>query len=1138
MNRWTLSARIVLFVLLLTGILSVLPRSAAADPEPPPPALGTPGPPWVVRAYYTDRDMVARLAQRVEPWEVNGEAGYVVVEVDEATYTWIESLGFRVELDEKLTGQLHRPLEPLDNQISGIVGYPCYRTVEETFNAAALLATDYRDLAEWTDVGDSWEKVTSGGAPGYDMWVLRLTNEKIPGPKPKLFVMSAVHAREYTTAELATRFAEYLLSNYDVDPDLTWLLDYHEIHVMLQANPDGRKHAESGLSWRKNTNENYCSPTSTRRGADLNRNFSFKWGCCGGSSNDPCYDTYRGAAASSEPEVQAIQAYVRSQFPDQRAADLSAAAPLTTTGVFLDLHSYSELVLWPWGFTYGTSPNHVAMQTLGRKFTYFNGYTAKSSSGLYITDGTTTDFAYGELGLAAYTFELGTTFFQDCGTFEDTIVPDNLPALVYAAKVARTPYLTPSGPDALNAGVSKAVVIAGETITLSASVDDTRYNNRNGTELTQNVAGAAFYVDEPPWSTDAVAHAMAAADGAFDEKSEDVVAVVDTAGTAPGRHFVFVQGEDAEGNLGVVGAAFLYVVDPEVSPVIKGYVRDLLNVPLEATISTGSIEVQTDPTSGYYETWVLSDTLTLVADADGYASAEATLTVQNGETLYHTFYLTPSCTILLDNVENGNQDWTAEDSWAITSESYHSIVHSWTDSPGANYSNGMDSSLISPAWDLSGYENVVLSFWHKYDLEGGYDYGYVEYSTDGGNSWAAAENYTGKQSAWGRETLSLPALDRQSQVRIRFRLDSDSSLTADGWYVDDVELIGSSSVCVSPMAPRTDFSFAKPVAQGDVVAFTNNSFGSIPLTHLWDFGDGVTSTAEHPTHTYALPGDYTIYLTVTNAYGTDVRSSELQVRRTLTWEGSVDGDWHRAENWDGGAVPTAADKVVVPAAPAGGRWPTVTAAATCYDLVVQAAAQMTLTDGIALTVAGSVDNAGRLHQHRQVAPGAGPVAFFAIPGTTGADRYAGVAISPSASMGEVAVTVRGNESCGMDGTLPETVSRCFLISPEISQTAVITFYYTSAEANGNVAPQVYHHEGGDRWSLVPTLPVSQTTGAIRFVAATVSDYSHFALADGPGEPLALHIYAASSAGGWPFGLVFLAGVAAVLASAAAQRRRR
>ena len=64
--------------------------------------------------------------------------------------------------------------------------------------------------------------------PGYDLQVLRLTNSATPGPKPKLFVHGAIHAREYTTAELVTRFGEELVAGYGIDPDATWLLDHHD----------------------------------------------------------------------------------------------------------------------------------------------------------------------------------------------------------------------------------------------------------------------------------------------------------------------------------------------------------------------------------------------------------------------------------------------------------------------------------------------------------------------------------------------------------------------------------------------------------------------------------------------------------------------------------------------------------------------------------------------------------------------------------------------------------------------------------------------------------------------------------------------------------------------------------------------
>lgn len=525
----------------------------------------------VARIYYIDRTELAHLAGRLDIWEVHSEQGYVIAALSVDEWQRLTAQGYRVQLEAEKTVELYRPRVKSPGQITGIPGYSCYRTVEETYTAAQDLVTQHPDLAQWIDIGDSWQKAR--GLGGYDLMVLRLTNQTSPAPKAKLFVMSSVHAREYAPAELNTRFAEYLIGHYGVDADVTWLLDYTEIHLLLQANPDGRKFAETGLWWRKNTNQNYCGAASTNRGADLNRNWPFKWNYCPAaddcSSGYPCDATYRGPSAASEPETQSTAAYVRSVFPDQRPADdLTTPVPVTATGLFMDLHSYSELVMWPWGFTYNLSPNAAALQTLGRKFAYFNSYTPQQAVGLYPTDGTTDDMAYGELGVAGYTFEVGTSFFQACTTFENTILPNNLPALLYAAKAARRPYQTPAGPEVIGVTVTPtatgSTVVTGSTVlmvTLTATATDLRYNNSNGAEPTQSIAAARYTIDAPSWVSGTVLHPMAAADGTLNLPSEAVTAVVNTAGLSVGRHTLFVEAQDANGNWGVPTAIYLEVVD-------------------------------------------------------------------------------------------------------------------------------------------------------------------------------------------------------------------------------------------------------------------------------------------------------------------------------------------------------------------------------------------------------------------------------------------------------------------------------------------------------------------------------------------------------------------------------------------------
>ncbi|PAU59115.1 M14 family zinc carboxypeptidase [Pseudomonas indica] len=508
--------------------------------------------------------------------ESHYEDGYLVMQLEPEEMKKLEVFGFTFSPATEFMQKRNEVLDQLQQRaqlaaagdatiaakpgITGIPGYSCYETVEETFAAAEAMAAEHPDLAEWIDVGDSWEK--SQGLGGYDIKVLKLTNKATGGDKPKLFANSAIHAREYTTAPLNLAFARWLIDGYGKNADATWILDHHEVHLMLHTNPDGRKKAESGLSWRKNTNQNYCGATSNTRGADLNRNFTFGWNSTNGegSSGDECNLTYRGPSAGSEPEIQAIENYVRSIWPDRRGPNRGDAAPADTSGIHLDIHSYSRLVLWPWGDTTEPAPNATALQTLGRKFAFFNGYSPEQSVGLYPTDGTSDGVSYGELGVAAYTFELGTQFFQSCSTYEKTIKPDNLPALIYAAKVVRTPYLTPAGPDVTTVAVSaEGPVAAGETVTLTAQVTDSRFNNSNGTEPTQNIAAAEYYIDKAPWEDGAMPVAMAAQDGSFDAKTETVDASIDTTGMTEGKHLVYVRSRDADGNWGAVSAVFLEV---------------------------------------------------------------------------------------------------------------------------------------------------------------------------------------------------------------------------------------------------------------------------------------------------------------------------------------------------------------------------------------------------------------------------------------------------------------------------------------------------------------------------------------------------------------------------------------------------
>jgi hypothetical protein len=468
------------------------------------------------RVYFEDKKMAIDQLQQfeAEAYEVSWEGQYHVMKLTPEDVDVLESRSCAVEPYFDYDPHHNRVAESVRARYETIPGYPSYKIVESTYAIAESLVTAYPKLATFVDGGDSWEKTQGSG--GYDLMVLVLTNSDFPGPKPKCFIGGSIHAREYTTSELDLRFVLYLIENYGKDADVTWMLNYHEFHAMFYINPDGRKHAEDGESWRKNTNTDYCEEQPRYRGVDLNRNADASW--AGGS--DECSLTYPGPSAASEPEMQGLQAYMDSIFEDN-----------SVKGIYIDLHSYGEIIYLP-----------SAMGRWVRKFSYFNGYDPQD-----VRPGLAYAYAYYNAGAAAAClFELGTSFFQSCDYFENTIVPDNIPAFIYALKSCRDPVELAEGPDAVDLAVN------GKTLT--AKIDDTRYGH---TVPTQNIAEAEYYITDPPWAPGATAIPMSASDGSFNSKIEEVEATLPE--DLPNNReegIIFVRGKDADGNWGALSAIF------------------------------------------------------------------------------------------------------------------------------------------------------------------------------------------------------------------------------------------------------------------------------------------------------------------------------------------------------------------------------------------------------------------------------------------------------------------------------------------------------------------------------------------------------------------------------------------------------
>ena len=194
-NRFPVPRISILFANLF--LLALLGAPVLAGPGPraarPPASAFQAGEQRVVaRVYFTSLDDLNRLAASLDVWEVHHAEGYLVALLTPAQSTALERAGYLIEIDAEKTAELSGVRPALPGQVSEIPGYPCYRTVEETYDSMAQLAANHPNMARWIDIGDSWEKVMPDGSAGYDLLALVLTNNAIPGPKPAFFLMAEI----------------------------------------------------------------------------------------------------------------------------------------------------------------------------------------------------------------------------------------------------------------------------------------------------------------------------------------------------------------------------------------------------------------------------------------------------------------------------------------------------------------------------------------------------------------------------------------------------------------------------------------------------------------------------------------------------------------------------------------------------------------------------------------------------------------------------------------------------------------------------------------------------------------------------------------------------------------------------------
>ncbi|MCP9957532.1 M14 family metallopeptidase [Streptomyces sudanensis] len=373
----------------------VAPLTATAntpDAASPTPAAATEE---VVRQYEvhgpsTPAERTAVAATGVSVDEVDARS--VVVSANAEQVRRLRALGHRLEaLPTPGTRNDRGTVTPMD--------FPSADSRYHTY--AEMTAEINQRLQQYPNIMS--KRVIGKSYQGRDIVAIKISdNVATDEAEPEVLLTHHQHAREHLTVEQALYLLREFGAGYGSDSRITNAVNSREIWVLPDLNPDGGEYdIASGTyrSWRKNRQPN---PGSSYVGTDMNRNWAYKWGCCNGSSGSKSSDTYRGPAPESTPEVKVVADFVRSRVIGGKQQIRAA----------IDFHTYSELVLWPFGWTYSdtapgmTQDDRDAFAAVGRKMAASNGYTPQQSSDLYITDGSIDDWLWGDQRIFGYTFEM------------------------------------------------------------------------------------------------------------------------------------------------------------------------------------------------------------------------------------------------------------------------------------------------------------------------------------------------------------------------------------------------------------------------------------------------------------------------------------------------------------------------------------------------------------------------------------------------------------------------------------------------------------------------------------------------------------------------------------------------------------
>ncbi len=317
-------------------------------------------------------------------------------------------------------------------------GRTAYHTYAEMVTDIKAVAAAHPDIVRLGSIGTS--------ARGRTLWIAKVSaNVAVDEAEPEVLYEGGTHALEHMGVEMTIRLLHWLADAYGTDARVASVLNSREIWIVFNLNPDGSEYDIAGgrfHSWRK---DRLANAGTTAIGTDLNRNFGWRWGCCGLVSRNPASPYYRGRTAFSAPEAAALRRFVASRVVDGRQQIRTA----------VDFHESGRYVLWPYGYTKTdvpldmTTQDHAALVGIARRMAASNGYTAKQASDMYVDSGTLRDWLYGAWRIFSYTVELGTNVYRTNAVMRAETARNRGAALTLA-EAAGCPY------DVLGAAVATA----------------------------------------------------------------------------------------------------------------------------------------------------------------------------------------------------------------------------------------------------------------------------------------------------------------------------------------------------------------------------------------------------------------------------------------------------------------------------------------------------------------------------------------------------------------------------------------------------------------------------------------------------------------------------------------------------------